>query len=212
MGTWSLLESSSTAEQTPSRNAVAQSAYRRATALHPRTHATAWNNLGRSYHADHRWSEAGEAYFAAVSVAPTYAIAFYNLGLWHGAAPAGTVGSRGAAGAASCFRQAASAALLQRKLSVYSDSLAKLADVQMRASFDSKAASRSEALITSDSLSQLAGFGLSGDPMASHQMSAFEQMEEASSALQRLSELRPSDSHAKGMLGYAKKQLEKMKK
>jgi hypothetical protein len=213
-----------------------------AVALHPTTHATAWNNLGRLLHvraAQHTpsppvaaaaatWADAGGAYRTAVRVSPTYATAWFNLGLWHGAATA-ALGAAAPAEAAPdnlvdgafAFRRAAALAAAQGQASLRADALGKLGDLQLRTALDAHRAHAKQqqqqqqdtaATCTDPSHDHSHSHHSHAQTTSPRGPSPLEMLEEAITVLLQLQAIRPGDAHSKSMLAFARAQRPKLKK
>ena len=218
---------------------AAEACFRVAVSLHPRTHATAWNNLGRVLHkraaksaavsrpGATAWVDAGTAYQKALGVSPTYATAWFNFGLWHGAA-ANALGAVPTIGAdfgvqvdgAFAFRRAAALAASQGQAALQADSLGKLGDLLLRTALDShhaharrlKAQQDHAATCTDSSHDHSHSHHAHAHDDNSSEDSPLTLLEAAIAALQHLTALRPGDAHSKSMLSFAQAQRAKFKK
>jgi len=220
---------------------AAEACFRVAVSLHPRTHATAWNNLGRVLHkraanspaASHdgasAWVDAGTAYQKALGVSPTYTTAWFNFGLWYGAA-ANALGAIPAISpdfgmqvdGAFAFRRTAALAAQQGQASLQADALGKLGDLLLRTALDSHRAHAKQVKLKAQQEHAATCTDPSHDHSHSHhahehnvapsEASPLAVLESAIVALQQLRTLRPGDSHSKSMLAFALAQRPKFEK
>lgn len=161
----------------------AERCFEAATQLHPATHATAWNNLGRLRHVERRWGGAAAAYREAVRVSPTYATAWYNLGLLAqaversaSAPPAMAPPPVPPIDASQCFREAAAQAQAQGKAELLGEAWTKLGEGELRAAMAMRGPARDQPL------------------------------QAALHLLTKARELRPSDAHLSSLVAFAQSQ------
>ena len=205
------------------RAGLAEGCFRAATELHPASHATAWNNLGKLLHVQlsssssspsavgegagrvGRVEEARAAYQQAVVVAPAYAIALFNLGLLELAHPSPSQSPSSSSSSSSPSSMATSTKMTKKESERQEPPAASLF---RRAAAAAEATGKPS--LMADALTKL------GDVLLRDFMNDREKpelvLDQALTQFEAAVKLRPGDGHLRGLLGFAKQQQTKLLK